>query len=96
MNELLNQILENPEMIPDMIREYKGIIYPICKSLFGVFEDLVNNDHFFTTEAKFVKKQYDALLSAGFTYDQAMAIIIADKKSSSESLQRITNSLGKK
>ena len=76
MEELLKQLLATPEGISVIIAQYKPMAYAICKELFDIYKDLVNNDEWFVVNAKYDKKRFDALVNEGFTEEQAMQIII--------------------
>lgn len=88
--ETLLQLLENPETIPQLIEGFKPIIYTVASSLWGIYKDLVNNDDYFVTSANYRWKQYDALVSAGFSKKEAMDILLAGIKSTRDSAAKIS------
>lgn len=93
MEEMLKAILSSPGAISALFNEYKPIIYGVLQEAFNCYKDLVNNDEYFTVCAQFYKKKYDALVEAGFTKAQAMAIMLDETKRTKEYITK-TSSTG--
>lgn len=74
------EYLSSPEAISSLFESYKPIIYTVCKEFFDLYKDLVNNDEYYDVLALGDWKRYSALHKAGFTEEQAMQIIITEKK----------------
>jgi len=100
MNELLNNLLENPDELKEMIKEqvgqYKPLIYMVGSELLDVYKDFANNTEYFTTKAKVRKNQFDAYIEVGFTKEQAMMFLLADIDNMKKSISNVTNSVGSK
>jgi len=100
MNELLNNLLENPEALKEMIKEqvgqYKPLVYMIGTELLEVYKDFANNTEYFIVKAKVRKNQFDAYVEVGFTKEQAMMFLLADMDSMKKSISNVTNSVGNK
>ena len=100
MNELLNSLLENPEVVKELIKsqigQYKPLVYMIGQELLDVYKDFANNTEYFTTKAKVRKNQFDAYIEVGFTKEQAMMFLLADIDNMKKSISNVTNSVGSK
>ena len=100
MNELLNNLLENPEELKEMIKEqvgqYKPLVYMIGTELLEVYKDFANNTEYFTAKAKIRKNQFDAYVEVGFTKEQAMMFLLNDIENMKKSISNVTNSVGNK
>ena len=100
MNELLNNLLENPEVLKEMIKEqvcqYKPLVYMIGTELLEVYKDFANNTEYFTAKAKVRKNQFDAYVEIGFTKNQAMVFLLADIDNMKNSINNVTSSVGNK
>ena len=85
LNAILDLLLDNPAnsktTISSVFEQYKPMIYAICSELFGMYKDLVSNDDYYNTMALYDKKKLDALMNVGFSRDEAMDIIIVEKRS---------------
>lgn len=100
MNELLTSLLTNPAtaapIINALVEKYKPILYSACGALFGMCEDLVNNDDTYALVATDKRKMFDAYVNAGFSEEQAMAFIInsnLDRVKFSKEINNVTNTL---
>ena len=100
MNELLNNLLENPEVLKEMIKEqvdqFKPLVYMIGQELLEVYKDFANNTEYFTAKAKVRKNQFDAYVEIGFTKEQAMIFLLADIDNMKKSISNVTNNVGSK
>lgn len=80
MNEILTTLLSTPEGVTAVIKQYKPLIYAVCGELFGMYMDLVNNDDYYAVAAQGDWKRFKALTDAGFSEDQAMALMLSSKQ----------------
>lgn len=74
--ETLMSFLENPELIPQSIDALRPAIYSAASAGFSVYKDLVDNDDYFLSVAKYYRKKYLALVQAGFSESEAMQILL--------------------
>lgn len=78
--KMLDAVLENPEiakvMMKEVVAQYKPLLYSVLGELFEVYKDYANNTEYFKTSAKVRRNQFEALINAGFTEEQAMVIMI--------------------
>lgn len=99
MDKILELLMENPEMltpvIKEYIRKYKPIVYSVIQEIFDVYKDFANNEDYFKTVAKVKMNIYDAYINAGFTDTQAMALILNDNLRLVNSVNSICNSVNK-
>lgn len=99
MEELLKYIISNPEQagetVKALIAQYKPLVYSIIEELFASFKDLVNNDEYYRVSAQSNYKKYHSLCNAGFTEDQAMAIILRDIDSAYNTYRNVKLNSGK-
>ena len=96
MEELLKAILGSPGAITAIFNEYKPIVYSVIQEAFNCYKDLVNNDEYFAVCAQFYKKKYDALIEAGFSKSQAMAIMLGDIKSVKDCMTKASGNISVK
>lgn len=84
LDTILDLLLKDPDaskvIVSSAIERYKPLLYSICGELFGIYKDLVNNDEYYNTMALYDKKKLDALVNVGFSRDEAMDIIIVEKR----------------
>lgn len=78
LEKFIELMMEDTELIPELINEYKPFIYSIGKEIQEIIKDYANNTEFFEINAKIKKQQYDAYINAGFNEDQAISFIIND------------------
>lgn len=92
LNAILDLLLDNPAnsktTISSVFEQYKPMIYAICGELFGMYKDLVSNDYY-NTMALYDKKMLDALMNVGFSRDEAMTIIIVEKRNLQSQTKRL-------
>lgn len=77
-----NLIKENPKVAVGFIREYinkyKPAVYEVAKECLEIAKDYIECDEVYKLKATNKKKMFDAYKEAGFTDDQALAIILND------------------
>ena len=94
MEELIQKILENPELVSPilsgMVDKYKPILYAVCKEFLGIMEDYANSDQLFNLQAKIKRKIFDAYVEAGFSEEQAISFILNDNLQLVQNLNKIS------
>ncbi len=82
MEKILELFMSNPDLIMPVVKEYvekyKPMVYSLVQEIVGVYEDYSNNTDYPAVVAKTKKNMYDAYVNAGFTEDQALALMIND------------------
>lgn len=82
MEKLIEVFMESPEagfaLLKTMIEQYKPMAYEIGNVVMDIYKDFASNTEYPATVAKVKKNMYDAYISAGFTEDQALALMIND------------------
>ena len=82
MEELITAFMESPEsgftLVKTMVEKYKPMAYEIGNIVLDIYKDFSNNQGYFDTVAKVKKNMFDAYIEAGFSEDQAFALIIND------------------
>lgn len=82
MEELITAFMESPEsgfaLVKTMVEKYKPMAYEIGNIALDIYKDFSNNLEYFETVAKVKKNMFDAYIEAGFSEDQAFALIIND------------------
>lgn len=95
----LMQALIDPEAstktLHNIVEKYKPLLYGICTELQSMLKDLTNNDEWYTTNARNYKQYYDAYMNAGFTEDQAFALVVKDSTVYSNITKSISSSAKK-
>lgn len=88
MEELLQTLMSNPDeinaIVTGVIQTAKPIIYSAGAELLAMYKDFVGNDEYYTVNAAHYKKQYDALVKAGFKPSQAMDVLLATIRGTKE------------
>lgn len=81
-NKILELLLKNPELavntVSAIIEKYKPTVYALLEELVGIYRDYSNNTEYPAIVAKTKKNFYDAYVAAGFTEDQALALMLND------------------
>ena len=88
MEELLKALLTSPEYIAGIAEQYKPVLYAVFGELFKMFKDLVNNDDYFETNAKYSWKIMQSYMSAGFTREEAFAVLMNSREKLLESFKK--------
>ena len=82
MDKLIDAFMESPEtgflFLKEMIEQYKPMAYEVASIIMDIYKDFANNTEYPATVAKVKKNMYDAYTAAGFTEDQALALMIND------------------
>ena len=99
METILKLLLENPDMLMSTIKEYidkyKPVVYGIAQEVVEVCKDYAKNTEYPATVAKAKKNMYDAYVNAGFTEDQALALMINDNIQLMKNVKQISGSVNK-
>ena len=88
MEELLKLLTSYPESITGIVEQYKPVLYAVCGELFQMFKDLTNNDDYFATNAQYSWKTMSAYMDAGFSREEAFAMLMNKKETLQNSLQK--------
>lgn len=92
MEKLIEAFMESPEvgfvLLKTMIEKYKPMAYEVADIIEGIYRDYSNNTEHPALVAKVKKNMYDAYVDAGFTEDQALALMINDNIQLMERIQR--------
>lgn len=92
MEKLIEAFMESPEvgfvLLKTMIEKYKPMAYEVANIIEDIYRDYSNNTEHPALVAKVKKNMYDAYVDAGFTEDQAMALMINDNIQLMERIQR--------
>ncbi len=82
MEKILELLMSKPELIMPVLKEYiekyKPMAYSIAQEVVEVYKDYSSNTDYPAVVAKTKKNMYDAYVGAGFTEDQALALMIND------------------
>ena len=99
METILKLLMENPDMATTIIKEYvakyKPMVYALAQEVVEVCKDYANNTEYPATVAKAKKNMYDAYVDAGFTEDQALALMINDKIQLIKNVKQVSGSVSK-
>ncbi len=100
MEKILELLMSNPEAIVVVVKEYinkyKPMVYDLAHEVVEVYKDYSNNTEYPAVVAKTKKNMYDAYVSAGFTEDQALALMINDNIQLMKNVKQISSSSSKK
>lgn len=82
MDKIIDAFIESPEagftLLKLLIEKYKPMAYEIGNIFVDIYKDFANNTEYPAVVAKAKKNMYDAYVEAGFTEDQALALMIND------------------
>lgn len=92
MEKLIEVFMESPDagfaLLKAMIEKYKPMAYEVADIIEGIYRDYSNNTEHPALVARVKKNMYDAYVDAGFTEDQALALMINDNIQLMERIQR--------
>lgn len=92
MEKLIEAFIESPEvgfvLLKTMIEKYKPMAYEVANIIEDIYRDYSNNTEHPALVARVKKNMYDAYVDAGFTEDQALALMINDNIQLMERIQR--------
>lgn len=92
MEKLIEAFMESPEvgfvLLKTMIEKYKPMAYEVANIIEDIYRDYSNNTEHPALVARVKKNMYDAYVDAGFTEDQALALMINDNIQLMERIQR--------
>lgn len=92
MEKLIEAFMESPEvgfvLLKTMIEKYKPMAYEVANIIEDIYRDYSNNIEHPALVARVKKNMYDAYVDAGFTEDQALALMINDNIQLMERIQR--------
>ena len=95
MMELILKLLkEQPEVAFEIVREYinqyKPVAYGLAKEYLSIAKDCTECDELYKIKPANKKKMFDAYKEAGFTDDQALALILNDNLQLMKNLKEIS------
>lgn len=95
MMELILKLLKKqPEVAFEIIRgyinQYKPVAYGLAKEYLSIAKDYTECDELHKIKAANKKKMFDAYKEAGFTDDQALALILNDNLQLMKNLKEIS------
>lgn len=100
MEEILKVLIENPEsvgvIVKTYITKYKEPMYDILKELMVIAKDYSENTEYPAIQAKTKKNMFYAYVNAGFTEDQALALMINDNIRLMENIKKSSNRVSTK
>lgn len=95
MEMILKLMMENPDMLVPVVKEYiakyKPMAYELAQEFVEIYKDYANNTEYPTIVARTKKNIYDAYVSVGFTEDQALALMINDNIQLIENAKKISS-----
>lgn len=99
MEQILRLLMENPETLTSVIKEYinkyKPVVYGLAQEVVEIYNDYSNNTEYPAVVAKTRKNMYDAYISVGFTEEQALALMINDNIQLVKNVKQISSSSNK-
>lgn len=92
MDKILELLLSNPEttvtVAKTYIEKYKPTVYALLQECMEIHKDFANNKEYPATVAKVRRNQFEAYVDAGFSEEQAMAMIINDNLKLMEAIKK--------
>ena len=99
MEQILRLLMENPETLTSVIKEYvnkyKPVVYGLAQEVVEIYKDYSNNTEYPAVVAKTRKNMYDAYVSVGFTEEQALALMINDNIQLMKNVKQLSSSSNK-
>ena len=100
METILRLLMENfenlGEIVKSYITKYKEPVYDVLKELMVIMKDYSENTEYPAICAKIKKNTYDAYVNAGFTENQALALMINDNIRLMENIKKSSNRVSAK
>lgn len=94
MELILKLLKKQPEVAFEIIRgyinQYKPVAYGLAKEYLSIAKDYTECDELYKIKAANKKKMFDAYKEAGFTDDQALALILNDNLQLMKNLKEIS------
>lgn len=95
MDKIIDAFMESPEtgfaLLKVLIEKYKPMAYEIGNVFVDIYRDFANNTEYPAVVAKAKKNMYDAYVDAGFTEDQALALMINDNIKLMDNIKKVTS-----
>ena len=93
------KLLSNSEtsgaFVKTLVNEYKPLVYAIGNEILGVMKDFSNNKEYAECISTGRKNLFDAYVSAGFTEEQAMALLLNDNLKLMNNIKSISTNIKK-
>jgi len=100
MKNVINSLMENPkeaeELLKCIIKEYKPLLYTVCNEILEIYKDFAENIDYPATVAKSRMNMYKAYVDAGFSDNQAMALLLQDIKMLKDNIKQSSKNINKK
>lgn len=94
MDKIIEAFMEDPEtgftLLKLLIEKYKPMAYEIENIFVNIYKDFANNTEYPAVVAKAKKNMYDAYVNAGFTEDQALALMIDDNIRLMDNIKKVS------
>ena len=78
-------------IVREYINKFKPVAYDLAQEVVEVLKDYSNNMEYPAIIAKTKKNMFDAYVSAGFTEDQALALMINDNVSLMKNMEQLAS-----
>lgn len=95
MDKIIDAFMEKPEtgfaLLKVLIEKYKPMAYEIGNIFVDIYKDFANNTEYPAVVAKAKKNMYDAYVEAGFTEDQALALMINDNIKLMDNIKKVSS-----
>ena len=95
MDKIIDAFMEKPEtgfaLLKVLIEKYKPMAYEIGNIFVDIYKDFANNTEYPAVVAKVKKNMYDAYVEAGFTEDQALALMINDNIKLMDNIKKVSS-----
>lgn len=95
MEKILELLMSKPELIMPVLKEYiekyKPMAYSMAQEVVEVYKDYSNNTDYPAVVAKTKRNMFDAYVGAGFTEDQALALMINDNIQLMKNIKQVSS-----